>query len=32
MIAVVVIVFAFFLAGIDWVLNFGVQKLIGAKG
>ena len=32
MIAVVVIVFAFFLAGVDWVLNFGVHKLVGAKG
>jgi preprotein translocase subunit SecE len=31
MIAVVVIVFAFFLAGVDWALNFGVQKLLGAK-
>ena len=32
MIAVVVIVFAFFLAGVDWVLNYGVHKLVGAKG
>jgi preprotein translocase subunit SecE len=32
MIAVVVVVFAVFLAGIDWVLNYGVQKLIGTKG
>jgi preprotein translocase subunit SecE len=32
MIAVVVIVFAFFLAGVDWVLNLGVHKLVGAKG
>ena len=31
MIAVVVIVFAFFLAGVDWVLNYGVHKLVGAK-
>jgi preprotein translocase subunit SecE len=31
MIAVVVIVFALFLAGVDWALNTGVHKLVGAK-
>ncbi len=31
MIAVVVIVFAFFLAGVDWALNYGVHKLLGTK-
>jgi preprotein translocase subunit SecE len=32
MIAVVVLIMALFLAGVDWVLSTGVHKLVGAKG
>jgi preprotein translocase subunit SecE len=32
MIAVVVLIMALFLAGVDWVLSTSVHKLVGAKG
>jgi preprotein translocase subunit SecE len=32
MIAVVVLVMALFLSGVDWLLSTGVQKLLGTKG
>jgi preprotein translocase subunit SecE len=32
MIAVVVLIMALFLSGVDWLLSTGVQKLLGTKG